>query len=840
MNSIGLLRPRKPKIYAFTTAQYKNTKWSGKLAGKGLLKIGYTERDVYERVKEQFSSASPERMPFEIVHAASAIRNDNSTFRDSDVHKRLKAKGFRQIKNEWFECSVDDLKQILAEIKTGVTFKTRGRNKTYQMRPEQSEAVIRTSNYFSTRQDSESRLTSHFLWNAKMRFGKTFTTYQLAKRMKWKRILVLTFKPAVETAWREELETHIDFEGWQFVGPSNSYSEIDEKQPIVWFASFQDILGRTNEGGIKPKFEVAHLTEWDCVVLDEYHFGAWRESAKELYDAESKREYNHSVGVEFNREAFPLKSKHFLYLSGTPFQVLATGEFLENQIFNWSYADEQRAKGAWDKGSESINPYAVLPKMNIFTYEIPEAIRRIALQGVQNEFDLSAFFEAKYDNNSGNFVFKYENEVQSWLELLTGRYIGIRATTVGLPGNPPLPFKDVYLKSNLNHTFWFLPSIASCHAMKNLISKSNNSFYHDYKVIVAAGKEAGVGVEALIPVNEAIQDGINTKTITLSCGKLTTGVTVPPWTGIFILRNTKSPETYFQAAFRVQSPWYAYNSDGSDADEIINLKPECFVFDFAPSRALTLIAEYNSKFESQKEVNQIEENTKEFVEFLPVLCYDGFSMRRLDAASLLDYVATGTSSTMIAKRWQSSSLLNLNSTRLLDVLDDQNIVKILEKITAFRNLNRDISRVLSSENSLNKTRKERGKLDSQGDKQQERENQKFKQKLRQKLLKFLTRIPLFMYLTDYRELSLEDVILNVEPKLFEEVSGITVADFQQLCDFGVFNRREMNSSIFAFKRFEETSLLYASFEKPKARKIGGFDEIRSSDEFEDVGTQHES
>lgn len=832
MNTALFTRPRHPKIYAFTTPQYKFVDWTGKKSGAGLLKIGYTERDVIDRVREQFSSVSPEKQPFEILYTESAVREDNSVFRDSDVHKLLKSKGFRQVKNEWFECAVDDLKQVVSEIKRGEIFETRGRHKTYKMRPEQEQAVLAASEYFSSVSNDDSEVAPHFLWNAKMRFGKTFATYQLARKMKWNRILVLTYKPVVEEAWKDELLTHVDFDRWQFIGHDGDYKEIDESRPLVWFASFQDILGHTREGRIKPRFEVAHLIEWDCVVLDEYHYGAWRDSAKELYDAESKDEFKRSIGQEFDQETFPLKVKNYLYLSGTPFRVLASGEFLENQIYNWSYADEQRAKLAWDESSDSFNPYSELPTMTLLTYEIPEEIRNIALQGVQTEFDLNEFFHAKYNTETQRNEFKYENEVQRWLDLIRGSYIGKDETTVGLPGDPPLPFKDVYLKSNLLHTFWFLPSVASCYAMADLMSKSINSFFHEYSVIVAAGKNAGIGVNALQPVRTAIGEGLKSKTITLSCGKLTTGVTVPQWTGIFILRNTTSPETYFQAAFRVQSPWYANNLTSAVPDDKTIHKSQCFVFDFAPSRALTLIAEYHSKFDRHSEVQLIEKRTDEFLEFLPVLCYDGFGMRSLDTDSLLDYMVTGTSATMIAKRWQSNRLLNMGDAMLSNVLDNQGILDILEKITAFRNLNKDITRVISTEKSLKKTKRKHGKLSTERERKQDRENQKFKQKLRQKLLKFLTRIPIFMYLTDNREISLKEVILNVEPKLFEEVCGITVDDFETLCNAGIFNNREMNSSIFAFKRFEETSLQYASADKTLHQTVGGFDTIVSRDEFE--------
>ena len=224
-----------PQIYAYTTPYYAKRKWQGAKSGRGLLKIGYTQGDVEKRVWQQFPTAMPEKQPFEIVHTEVAITDDNELFRDGLVHKRLKEKGFRRVRGEWFECSVENLKQILTEIKAGRKFTSRQRHASFAMRPEQKEAVEVTANYFEKDNTGQ---TNRFLWNAKMRFGKTFATYQLAKKMGWTKILVLTYKPAVAGAWREDLESHKDFDGWQFVGRDDRYEDMDESRPIVWFAIF--------------------------------------------------------------------------------------------------------------------------------------------------------------------------------------------------------------------------------------------------------------------------------------------------------------------------------------------------------------------------------------------------------------------------------------------------------------------------------------------------------------------------------------------------------------------------------------------------------------------------
>ncbi len=400
-----------------------------------------------------------------------------------------------------------------------------------------------------------------------MRFGKTFASYQLAKSMNWKKVLVLTFKPAVQSAWEEDLQTHLDFEGWQFISRNGlNFEAIDKQKPFVCFGSFQDYLGKNDAGGIKARNEWVHTTNWDCVIFDEYHYGAWRESAKELFEAEGKKEleFGEGEGIDyFDENNMPITTNSYLYLSGTPFRAISSGEFIEEQIFNWTYSDEQKAKEQWQNDN---NPYASLPRMVMLTYQLPDAIREIAMGGEFNEFDLNVFFSANGIAESAKFA--YENEVQKWLDLIRGSFSETSIDNLKLGAKkPPFPFSHAPLLNVLSHTFWFLPTVASCHAMKNLIEQKQNKFYHNYTVVVAAGASAGIGIEALPPVQVAMDNPLQSKTITLSCGKLTTGVSVKPWTGIFMLRNSSSPETYFQAAFRVQTPWTIKNPDSISPNE---------------------------------------------------------------------------------------------------------------------------------------------------------------------------------------------------------------------------------------------------------------------------------
>lgn len=827
---------RIPRIYAYTEPQYKDKLWEYRQNGKGLIKIGYTTKTAYERISEQFGTNKPVLNPFEILLDETAIRDDGTYFTDHNVHEILRKSGCYQFTNtEWFECTLEEVQQAIFAVKNHKTKISKHCN-DFPMRPEQKRAVEITSEYFKKYSYEKEHRTPHFLWNAKMRFGKTFTSYQLALVMGWKKVLVLTFKPAVQNSWEEDLKSHIDFKDWQFISRTRTqYNEIDRTKPFVWFASFQDVLQKTDAGGIKPRNEEIHLINWDCIILDEYHFGAWREAAKELYDAEDKSEQKKqtSEGLDyFEEDQIPLTTNAYLYLSGTPFRALIEGVFMEDQIFNWTYTDEQREKENWDE-KNGINPYMELPKMVMLTYKMPEEIRQIAVCGEFNEFDLNEFFSATEIN--GHPKFKYEQEVSDWLNLIRGQYMPTAADDLKSGSRPPMPYSDRRLLNTLNHTFWFLPSVASCKAMGELLK--NHPFYKEYKVIVCAGNEAGMGAEALIPVREAIKNGFNTKTITLSCGKLTTGVTVPEWGGIFMLRNTASPETYFQSAFRVQSPWTVKNPDGISPNEKEIIKDTCYVFDFAPDRALRQIAEYSSRLSADTNKTP-EQNVEEFVNFLPVLCYDGCRMDEINASDLLDIVVSGTASSMLARRWESAKLVNVDNITLSKLLESEKAMAALEKIEGFRNLNQEVSAIVNRAEELKKVKQENKENLSKSEKKEltakEKEIKSKRKEIQEKLIKFATRIPVFMYLTDNREQELKDVITLIEPELFKKVTGLTIPDFELLVSIGIFNEQNMNSAVFAFKRYEDSSLTYTGISKHEEIIIGGYDTKITRTEYLDM------
>lgn len=832
------LLPEKPdarlRIYAYSIEDGSHER---------MLKIGQTTQAVKSRVEQQLKTALVK--DFTIHVDESAERADGSVFSDYEVRTRLRDRGFAKVDLEWMRCTPVDVQVAITELRTGQHF-TGTHHETFSMRHEQAEAVAKTHAYFHSIWAEDMHAVPRFLWNAKMRFGKTFATYHLAKKLGATRVLVVTFKPAVEDAWANGLQSHADFEDWQYLSKANGMdpTKASKQRPLVYFGSFQDLLGKDRAGNIKAKNTWLHVTNWDLVVFDEYHFGAWRDNAKELFEgeddaeAELQAEFNPNLDGfnedldelgEAETEFLPITTKAYLYLSGTPFKALATGEFIEEQIFNWTYTDEQRAKHDWAHSNPELrNPYAALPEMRLLTYQMPDELIAIAKQGEFDEFDLGEFFSATGTGPAATF--KHKNEVQKWLDIIRGAYSATQVDNLKLGAKkPPFPYSDVRLLPYLNHSFWFLPTVASCHAMANLLAEKQNTYFHAYQVLTVAGASAGVGLAALPPVRDAIGNGHDTKTITLSCGKLTTGVTVPQWSAMLMLRNLNSPETYFQAAFRVQSKWSIRNPHGDDPNAEEILKPVCFVFDFAPTRALRQMAEYGCGL--TPEAPNPEDGVKELISFLPVLAYDGSHMTQVDAGAILDIALAGTSATLLARKWESALLVNVDNDTLKRIIANPAALEAIMKIEGFRALGSDVfETVVNKSEKVKETKRAKGdNIDAKEKKELSAEEKEYKSKrklIQEKLIKFATRIPAFMYLTDYRENTLKDVITKLEPDLFKTVTGLTVEDFNLLVSLNVFNSAHMNQAVFAFRRYEDSSLSYTGIESHEGlRHYGLYDTV---------------
>jgi hypothetical protein len=817
------------RIYAYTVVGKDAEPWErvsgqSRKTGTGLIKVGETtRRTARERIKQQLGTAYPNLDGVKIEFEAPAVRDDGTEFSDHEVHAALVKHGIKRHGGEWFEATLDEVKAAINHVARGTPFDER-RTDSFEMRPEQASAVEVTAAYF--REHAGEVTAAKFLWNAKMRFGKTFTTYQLAKEMGWKRVLVLTYKPAVQTAWRDDLLSHVDFAGWHFVDRDTPIAEADEllsgPNPVVRFASFQDLTGKTDDGQVKAHNESIHMTDWDCIVIDEYHFGAWRDSARDLCDPTDKALAEaQEPNEEVTGEDLGLEAASYLYLSGTPFRAITNGEFTEDATFDWTYVDEQAAKDSWEK-SDGPNPYLELPQMKMYAYEIAPGAAGWAEEGEFSGFSLTDYFKAERIGkgtgapSQGDCVFEDPGRVSEFLEMLRGKLDEQIKVEIVAGQKPPFPYESPAFTDAIKHSVWYMPDVASCFAMRDMLNA--HPYFSSFEVVVAAGSKAGQGADAKPPVEAAIAAATKQNrsgSITLTCGKLMTGVTIPEWAAILMLRSLKSPESYFQAAFRVQSPFAIRDGEGG----LDVRKPACYVFEFDPNRALELLAQYGIRLAAES-AETPEQAIGKLINYLPIFGFKGGGMGQLNASEVLDWATAGIGATALARQWNSPVLVEVNERTLSAVLGHQDLLETLAQIEDFRALVNNAEHVVTSTKMLKKAKREQGgELDPE-QKREQSETAKQRKEIREKLQKFLARIPVFMYGTDFREEALKDVIESLDPALFERVTGLKIADFKLLNDLGLFNARNMDAAIWQFRRYEKASLRYTETETAEDEQGG--------------------
>jgi hypothetical protein len=806
------------RLYAYTVVGKDAEPWErlsghARIIGSGLIKVGQTtRRSARERIKQQLGTAYPDLAGVEILLDEVAARNDGTEFSDHDVHAALVANGIKRASGEWFEATLEEVRAAINVVRSGIPFEPK-RTHAFSMRPEQRDAVERTAAYFRGYVDPDR--PPKFLWNAKMRFGKTFAAYELAKEMDWTRVLVLTYKPAVQSAWRDDLLGHVDFSGWHFVDRATPVDKADEllsgSFPVVRFASFQDLNGKSPDGHVKAHNESIHVTDWDCIILDEYHFGAWRDNARDLYDPTDKELAEvEEPEEEVTEEDLGLASARYLYLSGTPFRAITNGEFTEDQTFNWTYVDEQAAKNDWNDAG-GPNPYLELPRMEMFAYEIAPGAAGWAEDGEFSGFSLTEYFKAKRVGGGngapgpGDCVFEDPGRVAEFLEMLRGKLTEQIKVQIVAGQKPPFPYEHPNFTDQIKHSVWYMPDVAACFAMHDLLAE--HPYFSGFEIVVAAGPRAGQGADALPPVDAAIgkankENGSGS--ITLSCGKLMTGVTVREWGAILMLRSLKSPESYFQAAFRVQSP-FAFRSPDGGLDV---LKPTCYLFEFDPNRALTLLSEYGLRLAAEGDETP-EQAIGRLLNYLPIFGFKGGAMTPLDAGSVLDWATAGIGATALARQWNSPVLVEVNERTLSAVLAEEGLVEKLAQIEDFRALVQNGKQVVTATRALKNAKREQGGKLAAHQKREQTEVAKQRREIREKLQKFLARVPVFMYGTDFRETALKDVIESLDSKLFERVTGLTIDDFALLSELGLFHARNMDAAIWQFRQFERSSLRYA-------------------------------
>lgn len=650
------------KIYGYTTPQIPNH--------LGHVKIGETSRDVKVRVREQGKTLGV--VPH-IEFYRTARHKDGDWFHDRDLHRYIQSRDIKPSNlgdsKEWFDFrpDINQAEQMTDEFIELGTAKQQVslEEEEYVLRDEQAQAVSDTLAYYNDQTNNR-----EFLWNAKPRFGKTLTTYDFMLEIGAMNTLIVTNRPAIANSWYEDFHKFISHkdQNMKFVSETDSLKgkgmsrdkfvqlalNSDSEMKQVAFISLQDLKGAAFAGGPYDKLKWVSELNWDLLVIDEAHEGVDTLKTDRAFDK--------------------IKRNFTLHLSGTPFKAIANEKFTGDQIYNWSYLDEQQTKRNWDKEAKiDTNPYASLPTLSLFTYQMSGLIQDKIRQGANLEeddnvdyaFDLNEFFST---NDNGKF--QHEEAVKKFLDSLVKN---------------KMPFSTTEYRHQLDHTFWLLPRVASAKALEVLLKK--HPVFKDYHVVLAAGDGESI-VDSDKDYNQTkvfdkntksydkVKKAINQypKTITLSVGQLTTGVTIPEWTAVLMLSNIKSPALYFQAAFRAQNP-YEYEKDGK-----LYRKENAYVFDFAPERTLTLFDEFANNLtpDADQSTSKREDKIKTLLNFFPVIAEDDEGeMKELNAEEVLT-IPQQIQGTEVVRRGFMSNLLFDNISGIFGA--QEVYINILNKI----------------------------------------------------------------------------------------------------------------------------------------------------------------
>ena len=632
-----------PMLYGYSTPEV--------IRHNGWTKIGYTEQDVETRINQQTHTAD---IRWRLEWKGNATFDDGSgeTFIDKDFHAYLRKSGIEQEKgknNEWFHVDGATSKQMFRDFREdhGV-LKITDKVIPYKLREEQQSAVAMTVNYQQSHKGGE------FLWNAKPRFGKTLSVYDFVKKIDAINVLIVTNRPAIANSWFSDYAKFIGTEsGYLFVSEVEALkgkkgvhtrqeyknqilsSNVDEFVGCIEFVSLQDMKGSIYFGGNYDK--LAEISddpkkgmEWDVLVIDEAHEGV--------------DTYKTDIAFEH------IKRKFTLHLSGTPFKALANNKFSDDAIYNWTYADEQKKKRDWDDSAEEENPYATLPQLNLYTYQMSEIIRDELKQGIEIDgeteeyaFDLNEFFAVV------NGKFKHESSVDKFLDAMTIQ--------------KKFPFSTEELRNELKHTFWLLDRVDSAKALAKKLRE--HPVFQEYEVVLAAGDgkldDDDENMKSYDKVVATIAE--HDKTITLSVGQLTTGITIPEWTAVLMLSNMRSPALYMQAAFRAQNPCLFKMGTS------FKRKENAYVFDFDPARTLTIFEQFANNLNPDTAkgggtAEERKENVKELLNFFPVIGEDEQGeLVELDAEKVLT-IPRKIRSVEVVKRGFMSNFLFQNISNI--------------------------------------------------------------------------------------------------------------------------------------------------------------------------------
>ena len=693
------------KIYAYTKQSYIDLAES-----RGLwLKVGETTQDsAADRVSQQDSTSDAEPL---LIQKTWSVPN---WLTDHTIHAELERMGRKAVRTdkqrEWYQCVVEDVSTAINNLIHGIS-----RPNSYKMRPEQKACVKAAVKHFESGGDK-------FLINAIMRYGKTFVTYQILKALGLSRVLVLTYKPAVEQGWREDLETHVDFDGYNYFhakdfGRGNPV-KLPESGPgcDVLFASFQDINDMK-----KNKWRHIRNYHFDMVVLDEQHFGT-----------STIRAQNTLAKLSFDR---------LLEVSGTPLKSLMTGDYLPNEMFGWSYSDEQSRRTIEMENGWQTEIYRWLPKMNIHTFSVSDEVKNNI---VAHYSDDEGYSMTKLLASDDGVTMNDEASVKLFFDDVMGR--------TGHKHNSP------YRTVAADHSLWVCPSnVKSVSALSLLIEK----YYPGYTVINVAGDN----IRCLNKVLDIIDR--NEKTITITCGRFNTGVTVKAWDLVVMLDDGKAPESYFQTIFRAKSP---------DKDR---QKEECYVVDYNPQRALEMIYRYAEIVAKEKQSTC--ESVREFMDFAPVMDHVDNKLVPVDAEKVLSYISES------GDYVRSFSNASMFDWKVMDKYSDQfigvdamDVIKHIEQIAD--------SDLVKGKNYLSNVKPKRGVVDL---------TKKEMDELKRKAMGMLAKVPHYMFLAEDVK-SVSD-ITDYDDPLFEQVVGVPNEVFASMC--GTFIREDrLNRCIVAFNQ----------------------------------------
>ena len=674
-----------PMIYAYTTPEIRKH--------DGWTKIGYTEQDVDKRLDQQTHTADIE---YKLEWKGTAIYDDGSgdVFHDSDFHAYLSKNGIeRKPKTEWFKIQPPLSRTMFYAFKSD-----RGQVQgtdviDYTLRPEQEQAVSGAIEYFGSHEHGQ------YLFNAKPRFGKTLATYDLCKRLNAINVLIVTNRPAIANSWYEDYEKFVGvksgyhfvstvdgIQGKPYVVSRDEYCKIavgtpeDEFCGCIEFVSLQDLKGSLYFGGQYDKLhEICGTKEhpmiWDILVIDEAHEGV----------------DTYKTDVAFDR----IHRKYTLHLSGTPFKALANDKFDQRAIYNWTYADEQKAKREFVAEPGQENPYGKLPQLNMFTYQMSEIIKDKLSQGVEVNgetaeyaFDLNEFFST---NASGKFV--YDDSVDRFLDAMTEQ--------------EKFPFSTPELRDELKHTLWLLNRVDSAKALAKKLHE--HPVFKNYEIVLAAGdgkldEDQEADDKDIKKAYDKVTNAISKfdKTITLSVGQLTTGVTIPEWSAVLMLSSLKSPALYMQAAFRAQNP--CLFSNGKEQFR----KKNAYIFDFDPARTLIIYEQIANGLSEDTSGDKGDSDTRkqhvrELLNFFPVVGEDeNGEMIQLDAEKVLS-IPRKLKSQEVVRRGFMSDFLFQNIGHIFNapqaVIDILTSMEAVKEPTAPLGVNSDTAEELSVDES---------------------------------------------------------------------------------------------------------------------------------------------